>query len=105
MRDVEKVLLLCPMHKKAHMRRLRLMYALGCTRRAHEWWTSSRTLFPAETEFIEKMKLDMDKAAAMESKSCVVCHLQDVQLEQCTSVRLHTENVMYGHLVFILMYV
>ena len=98
MRDVEKVLLLCPMHKKAHMRRLRLMYALGWYEEGSRMVDKFETLFPAETEFIEKMKLDMDKAAAMESKSCVVCHLQDVQLEQCTSVRLHTEMLCMGTL-------
>ena len=68
MRDVEKVLLLCPMHKKAHMRRLRLMHALGWYEEGSRLVRKFQALFPGETEFSDKMRLDCDKAAALESK-------------------------------------
>ena len=69
MRDVEKVLLLCPMHKKAHMRRIRLMYSLGWYEEGTRVVDKFRSLFPEEKEFSDKMQFEMDKASALQSES------------------------------------
>ena len=80
MRDVEKVLLLCPKHKKAHMRRIRLMHALGWYDEGGRVVEDFRTLFPDEKEFADKMKLECDKANALASELemhvCVVAVFQ-----------------------------
>ena len=69
MRDVEKVLLLCPMHKKAHIRRVRLMLALGWYNEGIRVVDAFTTLFPEEEEFSSKMRMEMDKASIMEGES------------------------------------
>ena len=68
MRDVEKVLLLCPMHKKAHMRRIRLMLALGWNDEGVRVVDNFKKLFPEEEEFSTKMRLELEKAGSLESE-------------------------------------
>lgn len=68
MRDVEKVLILCPMHKKAHMRRIRLMHLLGWYDEGSRVVETFRVNFPDEKEFSDKMRLELDKANALASK-------------------------------------
>ena len=65
---MEKVLLLSPMHKKAHMRRIRLMHMLGWFEEGSRVVEEFRKLFPDEKEFSSKMRLELDKANALASE-------------------------------------
>lgn len=74
MRDVEKVLILCPMHKKAQMRRIRLMHVLGWYDEGSRVVGKFKANFPDEKEFSDKMRLELDKANALASelKLCII---------------------------------